>query len=338
MTKQEFLVNLEKRLLVLNEKERDDIISEYSQHIDLKMKSGLKEEEVICDFGNLEELTAEILDAYNVNPDYDKNGIHFSKKRIIKGISSSFIHTGNKVQKITKKCSFRIAGLFRGHAFCSLKRLFHIFLVAAGLFVIYIPLATVDFMIAEGLYSMFGPPFDHIFSLGLVLGFHLFYLFMALSVVYTFMIRTGNRKKEKESDESAQTGDSQRELKREADTKSLLVSFQDKRKGLLLLKDFSGRERRLRKREPGLLLKRLGRILKTGICLCVKGIIFCFFTPVLLLWLFLLATLGTLMVFVILGYPVIGLAVISLGGLLSGFALIWPVAYLLFFRKEREGV
>lgn len=81
MTKTEFLEYLEKKLHVLNQKEREDILSEYSQHIELKMESGLSEEDAIHDFGNLEELAAEILDAYNVNPDYDKKTIHIDGKK-----------------------------------------------------------------------------------------------------------------------------------------------------------------------------------------------------------------------------------------------------------------
>ena len=45
MTKREFLKELEDRLQMLDEKERKDMIEEYSQHISMCMKSGMKEEE-----------------------------------------------------------------------------------------------------------------------------------------------------------------------------------------------------------------------------------------------------------------------------------------------------
>ena len=47
MTKREFLKELEDRLQMLDEKERKDMIEEYSQHISMCMKSGMKEEEAI---------------------------------------------------------------------------------------------------------------------------------------------------------------------------------------------------------------------------------------------------------------------------------------------------
>ena len=47
MLKKEFLKELEDRLQMLNEKERKDMIEEYSQHISMRMESGMKEEEEI---------------------------------------------------------------------------------------------------------------------------------------------------------------------------------------------------------------------------------------------------------------------------------------------------
>ena len=45
MTKTEFLNLLEQRLFVLNDNERADLLSEYEQHIEMKIQSGLSEEE-----------------------------------------------------------------------------------------------------------------------------------------------------------------------------------------------------------------------------------------------------------------------------------------------------
>ena len=71
MTKREFLKELEDRLQMLDEKERKDMIEEYSQHISMCMKSGMKEEEAIEDFGDMDDLIAEILEAYHLDPKYE---------------------------------------------------------------------------------------------------------------------------------------------------------------------------------------------------------------------------------------------------------------------------
>lgn len=81
MKKEEFLTKLKKNLSVLEEKEIQDIVEEYEQHIDMKMKDGMSEEEAIRDFGDLKELTAGILEAYHVKADYqsEKKNIDFDK-------------------------------------------------------------------------------------------------------------------------------------------------------------------------------------------------------------------------------------------------------------------
>ncbi|MCI8951323.1 MAG: DUF1700 domain-containing protein [Lachnospiraceae bacterium] len=72
MKKQEFLDELRVCLLVLQDEEQDDIIDEYSQHIEMKMENGLSEEEAIKDFGPIRELAAEILEAYHVKADFEQ--------------------------------------------------------------------------------------------------------------------------------------------------------------------------------------------------------------------------------------------------------------------------
>lgn len=70
MTKAEFLSLLEQRLIVLNDEERTDLLSEYAQHIDMKVASGLSEAEAIADFGDPEELIKALLEAYHLNTNY----------------------------------------------------------------------------------------------------------------------------------------------------------------------------------------------------------------------------------------------------------------------------
>ena len=70
MNKSEFLNDLKKYLTILEDREQEDILEEYAQHIDMKLSTGLSEEEAIRDFGSVEELAAQILEAYHVKPEY----------------------------------------------------------------------------------------------------------------------------------------------------------------------------------------------------------------------------------------------------------------------------
>ena len=63
MNRQEFIDQLREYLKVLQDEEQEDILAEYSQHIEMKMKNGLSEQEDIRDFVQEKELAAEILEA-----------------------------------------------------------------------------------------------------------------------------------------------------------------------------------------------------------------------------------------------------------------------------------
>ena len=63
MNKDKFLTELRAYLNILEKQEQEDILEEYAQHIDMKIQKGLSEEEAINDFGPVEELAAEILEA-----------------------------------------------------------------------------------------------------------------------------------------------------------------------------------------------------------------------------------------------------------------------------------
>lgn len=114
MTKKEFLKELEDRLQMLDEKERKDMIEEYSQHISMRMKSGMKEEEAIDDFGDVDDLIAEILEAYHLDPEYEvKNRKRSEKTGISDLLPKDFLgkrtkrdRTGNK-DNISNKSNVR---------------------------------------------------------------------------------------------------------------------------------------------------------------------------------------------------------------------------------------
>lgn len=81
MSKNEFLKKLSDLLHMLKEDEVNDIISEYEQHIDMKVAEGLSEEDAIAAFGTVEELATEILDAYHVKPNFkEKKKIEVMEK------------------------------------------------------------------------------------------------------------------------------------------------------------------------------------------------------------------------------------------------------------------
>ena len=103
MNKEEFLEKLKKELSILNDKEKEDIIDEYKSTIEEKVKHGQTEEEAVKDFGDLDELVSEILDAYKINPEYKEKDGSFSK----------FTEEG---EKLIKKGANKLADMTRDFA------------------------------------------------------------------------------------------------------------------------------------------------------------------------------------------------------------------------------
>lgn len=90
MSKEEFLRVLERKLDVINEKERKDIIDEYRTHIEMKMQKGKTEEEVIQDFGDIDELAEEILDAYKINTQRVNQSFDAKLNKVLDSLFESF--------------------------------------------------------------------------------------------------------------------------------------------------------------------------------------------------------------------------------------------------------
>ena len=67
MNKIKFEAYLREKLVVLKQSEIDEIINEYLQHIDMRRAEGVSEEQAILDFGDLNVLVSEILDAYKID-------------------------------------------------------------------------------------------------------------------------------------------------------------------------------------------------------------------------------------------------------------------------------
>lgn len=74
MKKREFLNKLRKRLDILEDREIDDIISEYEGYIEEKVKAGKTEEEAVKELGDIEEIAKEMLFAYKVKDKKENDG------------------------------------------------------------------------------------------------------------------------------------------------------------------------------------------------------------------------------------------------------------------------
>lgn len=94
MKKEEFINKLRKKISILDQKEIDDIISEYEGYIEEKMNEGMSEEEAVKAIGNINEIADDLLSAYKINSNYN------SGKNIISYIIDKFVSFVDLIIKI----------------------------------------------------------------------------------------------------------------------------------------------------------------------------------------------------------------------------------------------
>lgn len=94
MKKEEFINKLRKKISILDQKEIDDIISEYEGYIEEKMNEGMSEEEAVKAIGNINEIADDLLSAYKINSNYN------SGKNIISSIIDKFVSFVDLIIKI----------------------------------------------------------------------------------------------------------------------------------------------------------------------------------------------------------------------------------------------
>ena len=139
MNKNSFINKLKKNLKILDESEVKDIIDEYSEIIDEKIKDGKTEEEAIKDFGDVDELCKEILKAYKINPKYTDEEAKFDFEGFIK-------NSADKLSNFTKS----IINEFKKQDNISLEFIFEI-LIKAVILLFILAIVSIPFLIIYGL-------------------------------------------------------------------------------------------------------------------------------------------------------------------------------------------
>jgi len=182
VNKKEFLDSLEKKLSVLEDNEKQDIIIEYTDTINEKIKQGQTEEEAIKDFGNIDDLVKEILIAYKINPNYEDKQDNFSKKgeELIKQGAEAMSDLGRKVAKKCNITSKDISLEFIAEIIIRIFIVLIALLILKGVFTIFSELG-------ESIFDSFYSPLGSVFVLFWnVLLFAIFILVTVLMVIALF--------------------------------------------------------------------------------------------------------------------------------------------------------
>lgn len=152
MNKTTFLSILRSKLGILHANEINDIIDEYSGYIDEKIAEGKSEEEAVRDFGNMDDLVSDILDAYKINKEYTSSSAH-EKQREGSFTSSldEFMATASDIlNQAMDYLTSLFSSLFKDFSVENLAQLLVIFLVA----IILIAIMKIPFFIVENIGSV----------------------------------------------------------------------------------------------------------------------------------------------------------------------------------------
>ena len=191
MSKEKFLESLEKKLKILNDSEKEDIINEYRDIIEEKIKHGKTEEEAVKEFGNINKLAEEILSAYKINPDYNSN----NKSGNFVNECENLIKTGAK--KLSDVTDEVVDGFKKSNIELNAETIFEIIikiiLILLGLAILKIPFYFVS-EVGSGIFGIGIYPFSRITSSIWKILVEFIYIVVCLLVIIVFIKKYTNNK------------------------------------------------------------------------------------------------------------------------------------------------
>ena len=200
MNKKEFLDKLEKKLSILDESERKDILDEYKDTISEKVKHGQSEEEAVADFGDVDELVKEILSAYKIDPDFEGKDENTFNKLLSDG--EDLIKKG--ADKLAKTSKGLASDFKRTNKEINLSLIFEI-VIKIIITIFLIGILRLPFMliyeVGKGMLDSIFAPFEMIFSF--LFGVLLLIVYLSLCVLVIVSLFKGYFKHDDTSLEDA---------------------------------------------------------------------------------------------------------------------------------------
>ena len=293
MTKSQFLKTLRAKLQVLEESEIDDIIKEYQDHIDSKVKDGKTEAEAIQDFGDLDELVKEILSAYKISGDYVKERSSIEKfiNKIVDQLVAFF-------QDFSKMVSSQ-----KGENIVRL--IFKILLILLFVWILRLPFYLIE-QIGRGILHIFPDGLYHLLSNLWIVFARFAYIIVSLLTLYVMIRRVIEEEREPMPSSSKQKplSNEDREEKKEKAVKKV-PKEKEKMNLTIVFQPFF------------VLLKILVVIISLPVWMVVIG---------------LAILLGVLICFCFQGVYLVSVICMTVGGLLTASALLGIIYHLTFHK------
>ncbi len=190
MNKQKFLKELEKKLAILSETEKEDILNEYRDIIEEKVKHGKTEEEAVKEFGSIDELSKEILSTYKINPEYNQKKGETDKTKDFVETTEGFIKKG--AQKLSEVTEGMVETLRKSDVELTTERIFEIILkvilVLFGLALLKLPFYLIG-ELGASIFNIGFAPFSWISETVWKILVEVIYLAACILVIFTVITK-----------------------------------------------------------------------------------------------------------------------------------------------------
>lgn len=187
MNKEKFLNELEKRLNVLSSEEKIDIINEYRDIIEEKVKHGKTEEEAVQEFGSINDLAKEILGAYKINPEYNNSDTGKKVKEFVDDCEIFIKKGAKKLSDVTEEV---VDNFKKNDNQITTEKVFEI-IIKVILILICLAFLRIPFYIISSLgVNLLGistSPFDHIFGFLWRVLIEVAYLAIVVLLIYSLV-------------------------------------------------------------------------------------------------------------------------------------------------------
>ena len=179
MKKNEFFNELRKKLKILKKEEVEDIIREYEDNINEKIKNGYSEEDAIKSFGNIDELCNEILDAYKIS---------YENTNSFEDVVSNY------VSKISNWLKNIISNFSNDTAEEILNMIFKVFAIIILIFILRLPYYLI-LGIGHMILEIFPSPIDDILTFLWTLVLEISYIIIAIMMFMSIFKKNKREKK-----------------------------------------------------------------------------------------------------------------------------------------------
>lgn len=190
MTKQKFLKELEKKLAILSETEKEDILNEYRDIIEEKVKHGKTEEEAVKEFGSIDELSKEILSTYKINPEYNQKKTETAKTKDFVETTEGFIKKG--AQKLSEVTENMVDTLKKSDVELTTEKIFEIILkvilVLFGLALLKLPFYFIE-ELGASIFNIGFAPFSWLTETVWKILVEIIYLAACILVIFTLITK-----------------------------------------------------------------------------------------------------------------------------------------------------